>query len=356
MRVLEIVADGDPGGGTAHVLQILRGFSKVYCLGLITQANSYLFDEAHSLGIKCFGVDFFRSRVDARVPFDLRKVVQKFEPQLVHVHGGRAGFFCALAAIDFPIVYTVHGYHFLQKRPLLVRWLALNAERVASWSADWVLFESNYDAKVAQAHRLLPNVKRRNVVNNSISFAQIPRAKPVARKHIGFVGRLEHQKDPLLFLDILERLPDYSATIVGGGTLKDEVRKEIKHRSLSSVRMLGTLSHSESLQELSKLHTVVMTSRWEGQPHLPLEAMWSGVPVVATNVGAISEIIENEKSGLLINNRSADDLARAVVRLTDDLALRQSIVDAARRRVGTLFSEARMLSEIDRIYQEAATL
>jgi glycosyltransferase involved in cell wall biosynthesis len=234
-------------------------------LGLITQANSYLSKEAkeaHSLAIRCFGVDFFRSRADARVPFELRKVVRKFEPQLVHVHGGRASFFCALAAINTPIVYTVHGYHFLQKGPLLVRWLALNAERVASWSADRVLFESNYDAKVAQAHRLLPNLKQSVVVSNGISFAQIPRAKPVARKHIGFVGRLEYQKDPLLFLDVMEHLPDYSATIVGGA-LENEVRKEIKHRNLSTVRMLGTLSQSESLQELSKLHTVVMTSRWE---------------------------------------------------------------------------------------------
>jgi glycosyltransferase involved in cell wall biosynthesis len=61
--------------------------------------------------------------------------------------------------------------------------------------------------------------------------------------------------------------------------------------------------------------------------------MWSGVPVVATKVGAISEIIEY-----------------------DDLALPESIVDAARRRVRTLFSEARMLSEIDKIYHEVATL
>jgi glycosyltransferase involved in cell wall biosynthesis len=356
MRALEIIADGDPGGGTAHVLQILRGFSEVHSLGLITQANSYLSKEAHSLGIKCFGVNFFRSRADARVPFELRKIVRKFEPQLVHVHGGRAGFFCALAAINTPIVYTVHGYHFPQKRPLLIRWLALNAERVASWSADRVLFVSNYDARVAQAHRLLPNLKQSVVVSNGISFAQIPRAKPVARKHIGFVGRLEYQKDPLLFLDVMERLPDYSATIVGGGALGDEVRKEIKHRNLSSVRMLGALPQSESFQELSKLHTVIMTSRWEGLPLLPLEAMWSGVPVVATNVGGLSEIIENEKSGLLINSRSADDLALAVMRLTDDLALRESIVDNARRRVQTLFSEARMLSEIDKTYQEVAAL
>jgi hypothetical protein len=102
MRVLEIVADGNTGGGTEHVLQILRGLSNIRALGLITQANSHLLSEAHALGIKCFGMNLFRSRADARVPFELRKIVRKFEPQLVHVHGGRAGFFVPLQRLTLP--------------------------------------------------------------------------------------------------------------------------------------------------------------------------------------------------------------------------------------------------------------
>src|SRR3712207_2688788 len=139
MRILEIVADGAPGGGTTHVLQILRGLGGTDSLGLVTQANSYLFDEARSLGIECFGVDFFRSRVDARVPVKLHRFVRKFDPQLVHVHGSRAGFFHAGAATRVPTVYTVHGYHFLHKGPVFVRWLALNAERVANRRAKRVV-------------------------------------------------------------------------------------------------------------------------------------------------------------------------------------------------------------------------
>src|SRR5215204_665001 len=98
MRILQIVADGSPGGGASHVLDILGGLSNVYSLGLVTQANSYLLTKASSLGVECFGIDFFRSRLDARVPVNLREVVRKFRPQLLHIHGGRAGFFYTLAA------------------------------------------------------------------------------------------------------------------------------------------------------------------------------------------------------------------------------------------------------------------
>jgi L-malate glycosyltransferase len=153
----------------------------------------------------------------------------------------------------------------------------------------------------------------------------------------------------------LERLPDYSATIVGSGALEDEVRAEIKCRGLSRVRMLGMLSYNEALEELAKLHAVVMTSRWEGLPHLPLEAMWCGVPVVATNVGGLGEVIESGRTGLLVDGRSASDLARAVKQLTEDPGSRELIIGNARGRVRDLFSGERMLSELRELYRQVAT-
>jgi glycosyltransferase involved in cell wall biosynthesis len=155
-------------------------------------------------------------------------------------------------------------------------------------------------------------------------------------------------------LDVLERLPGYRATIIGGGTLEYKVRAEIKRRGLCAVRMVGTLPYNETLEELSKLHTVIMTSRWEGLPHLPLEAMQCGVPVVATNVGALGEVIESGKSGLLVDGRSADDLARAVKQLTESSALRERKIKNGRDRVRTLFSGERMLSEIREVYRQVA--
>lgn len=353
MRILQIVADGDPGGGTTHVLQILRGLGATFSLGLVTQANSYLFNEAQSLAIPGFGVNFFRSRLDPGVPVRLRRIVREFRPQLVHVHGGRAGFFYALASIRVPTVYTVHGYHFLYKSPGL-RGLALSAERVTSRRMQYIIFVSEHDARVAQAYMLLPGSERSAVIHNSVPLGAIPLAEPISPRHIGFVGRLEYQKDPLLFLDVLERLPAYTATIVGGGSLEKEVKEEIERRGLSRARILGPLPHPKTLQIISNLSVLVMTSRWEGLPMMVLEAMWSGVPVVATDVGGIGEVIENGKSGLLVDNRSADGLARAVVRLTEDAALRERMVEKGRNRVREMFSEERMLREIFKVYRRVA--
>jgi glycosyltransferase involved in cell wall biosynthesis len=351
MRVLEIIADGNPGGGTTHVLQILRALRDSCSLGLVTQKDSYLLEEARGLGIPSFGVDFFRSRVDARVPLRLRRLVRDYSAQVVHLHGGRAAFFYGLAFARTPAVYTVHGYHFRHKRPIMRR-LALSAERFAAGRADTLIFVSNHDLRAAKDFEILHDSKRTEVVYSGIPLTQARAPSADPRSDVGFVGRLEAPKDPLLFLDVVERLPGYTATIVGGGALENEVRRHIQQRGLSGVRMLGALSHRDTLEILSTLGVVVMTSLWEGMPILPLEAMWAGVPVVATNVGALDEVIQDGRSGLLVEGRSPDGLARAVRRVTNDPMLRERIVREGRARVRSMFSEERMLSEIFQVYQQ----
>jgi glycosyltransferase involved in cell wall biosynthesis len=353
IRVLQIVADGSPGGGTTHVLQILRGLRNRCSFGLVTQRDSYMLDEARSLGIPSFGVDFFHSRLDPRVPLNLRRIAGEYGARVVHLHGGRAAFFYALAFAGAPAVYTVHGYHFLPKQPVL-RWFALRAERLATRRARSLIFVSFYDARVARAHGILRASTQSEVIHNSILLSETKTPSAASIKNIGFIGRLETQKDPLLFLDVLERLPGYSATIVGGGALESEMKAQIRRRSLSGVRMLGALSHRDTLEVLPKLGAVVMTSRWEGMPMLPMEAMWAGVPVVAANVGALDEIIEHEKSGLLVDSRSPEDFVRALERLAEDTELRERIVKSARERIRSHFSEKRMLADIWTLYQRAA--
>src|SRR5262245_8068336 len=301
MRVLEIVADGNPGGGTTHVLQILRGLRSTHSMGLITQSQSYLFHQANELDIPSYGLHFFPSRMNLAVSFRLNKIYSEWKPDLIHVHGGRAGMFHTITGTTVPTVYAVHGFHFVRK-PIGIRWLAIFIEGVILSRANRIIFESEYDAALARACKIFPENKQFAIIPKSIQLRNIQERHTTPAKHVGFLGRLEYQKDPFLFLDLLEHLPDYTATMAGGGSLESAVKQEITHRGLAMrVRQVGTLSHQESLQILSTFDVLVLTSRWEGLPNVVLEAMYAGVPVVAINVGAISEIIEHKKNGLLID-------------------------------------------------------
>ena len=352
MQVLVIVADGSPGGGTTHVLQILKGLSDGASFELVTQVESYLLQEAQKLGIPCQGLDFFCSRLNPTIPIELRRICLRVQPRVVHVHGGRAGFFFSLACVNVPTLYTVHGLHLFQK-PVMLRWFALKAERCIFQRATRIVFVSHYDAALAKELGLQENNKPYELIYNGIPVHPMPLAGNTCLQHIGFIGRLEPQKDPLLFLDALAFLSDYSATIVGTGSLEQTVRKEISLRGLTSrVKMLGALSQSEALKVLSTLSVCVLSSRWEGLPLIALESMSVGVPVVSMNVSGMHEIIENEINGVLVDQRSGECLANGVRKVTQDTSLRASIIQNAYVTLQKKFSEDRMLQSLRRVYQE----
>lgn len=354
MRVLQIVADGKPGGGTTHVLQILKGLRHAVSFQLITEEQSYLMKEACDLGIPCQGLRFFISRLNLALPFQLRALVMALQPDLVHVHGGRAGFFFALSLLRIPMVYTVHGFHFIEKSPK-IRWMALMAERRNVQRACHSIFVSEYDAALAENYQLLSVHDKRSVIYPGLSLNNLPQVLPHAPRNIGFIGRLEYQKDPLLFVEMMTFLPGYSATIVGDGALAPMVKQEIIKRGLSGrVHMVGELVHGEALKILATLSVVVLTSRWEGLPVLVLESMCMGVPVVSMNVSGLEEIIHNEVNGMLVEKRRGEDLAEKVKILTNNEDLRVSLVKNAKATIQGKFSMENMLGSILKIYQEAS--
>jgi glycosyltransferase involved in cell wall biosynthesis len=308
--------------------------------------------EAAALGIPCYGLRFFMSRFNLFISSQLRKIFSSIQADLIHVHGGRAGFFFVASLFKIPMVYTIHGFHFLEK-PLILRWMALVAERLIFRCAGYAIFVSRHDLELAEKYQLCFPHAKGAVINPGLSLNDLPQPLPHSVRHIGFIGRLEYQKDPLLFLKMMGLLPEYSATMVGGGALDPIVKQEIQNRGLGGrIHMVGQLSHKEALKILATLSAVILTSRWEGLPILILEAMGIGVPVISMNVSGIGEIIQNGSNGLLVERRSGKDLAEKVEMVTKDVALRASIIRNAKATIQGQFALEKMLTSILRIYKD----
>lgn len=352
-HVLEFVADGAPGGGTTHVGQILRAFKNSFELGLVTQRDSYLASLAQAEGIEVFGGNWFGA---ASIPGSLRalrRVLSGFKPDLVHCHGGRAALFFSLLRRNVPMLYTIHGVHYA-RRGVAGRVAGRWQHRRAIDSAAHVIYVCQYDRLLAERDRLVPDSKPHSVIYNGIAFPKLPGnvlgGVGADQRPIGFVGRLVTQKHPELFLDVVDRLPHRRAVMVGGGPLAEKLDGEIARRGLSHrVKRLGELDREATLAAIAEMDVLVMTSRWEGLPLLPLEAMHLAVPVVATAVGGVPEIIEHERTGIL-TSESPDALAAAVERLHCDRLLRGEITDAGRIDVRSRFSEQTMIEAVSDLY------
>ncbi len=169
-----------------------------------------------------------------------------------------------------------------------------------------------------------------------------PDIKPAdAAARILFVGRLVDQKNVAMLLRALAAMSRRDATleIVGDGPLRatlETLATELQIRE--RVQFSGWLDRSEVPTIYRRSTLLALPSRYEGMSNVVLEAMAAGLPVIATAVEGIGELIQDDHTGIVVPNNDASALAQAMDRLLDDAALRQRLADHARHRVETDFS------------------
>ncbi|MFN0152122.1 MAG: glycosyltransferase family 4 protein [bacterium] len=349
-----VLADGAAGGGTTHVLQLFRGLADRVDFGFLTEAKSVAASLGAEAGVKTRSANFWRGAMRPAALRAVRDEIERFAPDCVHAHGGRAAWVVAAAGCRVPIIYTVHGLHFAH-RSGWSQWLGAAAQWWTMKRTRAVIFVSEHDRARARRWRMPLGGGRARVIHNGIRAESVPAARGPHRWDIGFVGRLEDVKDPNLFVDVLERLPAMSGVIVGGGSLERDVASRAASNAFGGrVTLLGATSHAESLAALAQIGVLVMTSRAEGLPLVLLEAMAAGVPIVAPAVGGIPEVVTDGETGLLLRTRDPAEFASAAARVRGDANLRARLVANGRKRVEEVFSESAMLEKTMAVYAECA--
>ena len=169
---------------------------------------------------------------------------------------------------------------------------------------------------------------------------------------VGYIGRLSHEKGPEVFVQVAshvhKKLPDCHFVVVGEGPLREKLANDIDTLGLRNhVHMAGL--QSDTFRIYPSLDLVVSTSYSEGMPLAVLEAMGSGLPVVATNVGGLIDIVEVGYTGMLNNVGDVAGMAQNIVSLMSDDFTREKMGKAARKRVEENFDlneSVRLTSEL----------
>ncbi|MEM7645214.1 MAG: glycosyltransferase family 4 protein [Pseudomonadota bacterium] len=175
-----------------------------------------------------------------------------------------------------------------------------------------------------------------------------------------FVGRLAAVKGVRVLLDALAKLhanhPDATLTLVGDGPEREAIEVHAQELGLGeAVRFAGYLGQDEVAAELGRADLFVLPSFAEGVPVVLMEAMASRLPVVATRIAGIPELVEDGVSGRLVTPGDADALAGAVSELLSDPEGRTRMGAAGRETVAAAFDVAREAARLDRLFVEAAS-
>lgn len=331
LRILEVVADGAPGGGTTAVLGLCEDLARsaAFTVGMVTQQDSYAINNGAKLGIDTFGIDFFASRFDPRICWKMTRIVAAWQPDLIHLHAARAANVFSLPPLcwsSVPLVYTVHGFHFLKKREPL-RTLLAGAEKRIAKRVDEVVFVSQRDHETAVQQGILKKLyDHARVLYNGIEphdLDAIPQAD--AQYDLVFASRMHRQKNPFFMIEVMAALRDSGTRLllVGGGELEQDVRRYAQKLGVEqAITFTGTLSRNETLTAIRSGKIFVLPSLWEGMPIVLMEALHYGIPIVASKIPGNDEIIQQGITGELIEEFDAARYAAVLRALLADPARR----------------------------------
>lgn len=195
------------------------------------------------------------------------------------------------------------------------------------------------------------------VVTNGIELERFSAPPDPVDGRVVFLGRLSRQKRPDVAVRALARLlenhPAAELHIAGEGPERAPVKRLAERLGVTdALRMLGTREDIPEL--LSGASCLLLTSDYEGCPLSVLEAMAAGVPVVATRVGAVPEMIDDDRAGLLVEPGDAEGAAAAIGELLADPAHARELGDEGRRRARERFSREQMIERTLALYDEVA--
>lgn len=321
--------------------------------GIERGSESLLVREAASLGIQAAWFRSYR-RLDTKCVRDIARYISSHEIDLVHAHDFKANFYALAARRNLP-VKTVTTLHLWNRSSLLTGVYEI-LDRLQIRLFDKVIAVS--PAVAAQARRWKIPERKLQVILNGVDISRFASSSsaPVRKVFtIGSVGRLVSQKGYDLLLEACARIfADYADTrlvLVGDGPLREDLERRAQDLGISErVTFAGQTQEVE--KALADMDLFVSSSLDEGLPVAVLEAMAARLPVVATMVGAADEVIENEKSGLLIKPDDVEALTYSIRRLREDKALRKALAEAGYRRVEEDFSAEKMTRKTEAVYAE----
>lgn len=278
---------------------------------------------------------------------------------IVHTHSTEAGIIGRLAAasVGIPhVVHTVHGVPFANDRNSALNKFVLACEHTAAKRTDRIMVNADIIAE-DYLDRGIGLQEQYTTIYIGVEIERFRRATPATdlpgeRPRITMIGRLADGKGFNVMLDAVEsiRYDDFSVCLVGDGPLYEFLESEIESRGLSdTVFLTGYREDIPCILAASDIF--VLPSFREGTPRVIIEAMASGLPVVATDIAGIPEQVNDEKSGYLIPPGNPSLLAERLDELLSDPEIRKNMGEKGYERAEQ-FSVESMLEEFNSLYQE----
>ena len=350
MRVLHVIARLNVGGTARYLTQLVNelpkhGIQTFIATGFVqgSEAEDHSSQSIQILRIPALGraINPFK---DYKAYKQLEEIIAEVKPDVIHTHTFKAGYITRIKKRSVPLVHTFHGHLLADPEfsGLKLRIIILIEKILAKRTTKLVSVGTNVGADLVKSGigvknqfvsippGVIPlNITPRKEAQKNLLLSE--NNKPI----IGWVARVTGVKNPLLALEVARVFPNVLFVMAGGGDLFQKVLEEAP----ANVRVVGWVK-AEEVYGVSDV--ILSTSVNEGMPIALIEAQQAGLPVVATDVGSVSEVILNHETGI-VTNANVGSIAAALNSVLIDSHKRNAMGVQAKSRALSLFSVDRMI-------------
>jgi glycosyltransferase involved in cell wall biosynthesis len=358
-----LITLAEVGGAQSYVASLLPALAERYEVVLAAHGEGPLRDAATRAGVRFVPLRHVRRPIrpwrDVAGLVELRRLLLRERPQILHASSSKAGVLGRLAgaATRVPIrLFTVHGWAFSAYSGLPSRLYRLVDRLMAPLTTVTICVSERELADGVEAGAC--DVTQSVVIRNAVDVSAFSRSlHDRATPRLITVGRLKAPKDFLTLVRACSSLSEgsFEALIAGEGPDRPAVEAEILELELEGrVQLMGERFDVPAL--LADSDVFVLSSRSEGLPMAVLEAMAAGIPVVASNVGGVAELVVDGETGVLVPPGDVEALGAALRRLVVDRQLRRRLGAAGRARAEALFDLHDFRQAHVRLYEEQLAL
>jgi glycosyltransferase involved in cell wall biosynthesis len=381
IKVLRVIARLNMGGPALHVAYLTeglreRGYDTTLVAGSLARGEDSMAFVADARAVDVVRIDELGREIsplrDLLATIRLARLIRKERPQILHTHTAKAGTVGRVAALLAGsrrppiVVHTFHGHvlrgYFGPLRAfffrLLERWLAAGTTALIAVSPE--VRDDLVELGVAPRERFVVIrlgieldervAAERNGRGESRRYLGIPEG----RFAVGWIGRMTAVKrtdDVLIaFKSLREGGVDAVLCMVGDGP--DRPQLERRAHELGLARHILFLGYQEDVAPFyAAFDTLILPSGNEGTPVSVIEALAAELPVVATRVGGVPDVVRDGEEGFLVEPGATDALAERLGRLARDPALRERMGKQGRARVLPRYAVERLVDDVDRLYR-----
>lgn len=366
IKLVQIIAESNLSGGPRHVLDLLEFVDKNIFDCYLLCPSGDLARQARDIKNITVINTLMRSKYDIIAVYKINRILSEiqakkhpFNPIIIHTHGPRAGLLGRWAKP--PGVYSVYTEHrwdndyHLENR--INEYIQLSLLKQFNYKTNQIIAVSNSVKNFLISHKLAPE-ERISVVPNAINLKNLnykthkPKLKQGNHFIIGTVGSLNHQKGQIYLIEAMEKIikayPHLMLEIVGEGDVRGELESRIFELGLERhITLLGRQNNPEKY--MTNWDVFVLPSIAETFGIVILEAMNSKIPVIASSVGGITDIIKHQKNGILVPARDVKAIAEAVIDLLSHPAKSAKLVREGAKRV-LQYDWKFVVKDIEKVY------